>query len=67
MIINNLGQTDRIKQGYYIYPLPKPTALVGENEICVIGEEEDIGPIKKRLERNLFIDLEDIYIRQIMC
>ena len=65
-MINNLGQTDRMKQDYCIYSPPEPTALVRENEIGVIGEEEDIRPIRKRLEKKFSIDWEDIYTIQVI-
>lgn len=52
-----LGQTEKMASDYYIYSLSKTTALVGEDEIFIIGEDEDIKPAKKCLETKLNVKL----------
>jgi len=48
-----LGQTENMASDYYIYSLSKTTALVGESNISIIGEQKDIESAKKSLEKKL--------------
>ncbi len=52
-----LGQTENMASNYFIYSLEKTTALVGDDEIFIIGENGDISPAKKSLERKLNMKL----------
>jgi hypothetical protein len=52
-----LGQTEKMNSDYNIYSLSRTTALVGENEILIIGEQEDVESARKSLEEKLNMEL----------
>ena len=52
-----LGQTEKMNSDYNIYSLSRTTALVGESDISIIGEQKDIESAKKSLEKKLNMKL----------